>query len=93
MVTRVIPSADVLVDTDVREAVDEVGTEEEMIEPQARVPSISVPKVIPKRVNAFFWKKVPERVCPSLIDQLSIGVSDLGAEKRVINPPLRLIDV
>jgi hypothetical protein len=93
MVTRVIPSADVLIDTDVRKAVNEVRAQKEMIEPQARVPSICVPKVISKRVNALFWKKMPERVCPSLIDQLPIGVSDLGAEKRVINPRLRLIYV
>src|SRR5215212_9373927 len=64
-----------------------------MIEPQAGVAAPCVPEVIPEGIDPFVRMERAYSVGPALIDEAAIGEPDLGAEERVVNPALRLVDV
>src|SRR6187402_2824361 len=64
-----------------------------MIEPQAGVAAPGVPEVIPEGIDPFVRMERAYSVGPALIDEAAEGEPDLGAEERVIDPTLRLVDV
>lgn len=93
MIAGVFPAANMLVDVSFFQSLGKVGTEQEMVEPQTRVASIGISKIVPERVNALSRMHFAQRISPSLSDEVSVGFPDFDAEQRVVSPTLRLIDI
>src|SRR5215218_5888209 len=93
VVACLVPASHVPVDAGGDKASRHRATEKKMIEPQAGVAAPGVPEVIPEGIDPFVRMERAYSVGPALIDEAAIGKPDLGAEERVIDPTLRLVDV
>ncbi len=82
-----------LVDLGVRQPLSKIGGEEEVIQPQARITPIGIPEIIPEREDPLLGMHHTKRVRPALSEKVFIGIAHFDAEKRIVRPALRLVDV
>ena len=66
VIACLLPATHVAIDTGGNQARRNLWREQEMIDSQARVTTVGIPKVIPKGVNALARVKLPKCIRPSL---------------------------
>src|ERR1700722_17867523 len=64
-----------------------------MVDAQAGVPAKRVPKIIPEGVDSLVRMESAERIRPALFEEAEIRSPRLRREQRIVEPPLRLLDV
>lgn len=69
------------------------GAEQEVIDPQTRIAGEGIPKILPECIDALIRMEKPDRVRPALSHEVGVCSSDLRTKQRVVQPPLRLVDV
>ena len=69
------------------------GLEQQVVDAQAGVARVGVPEIVPERVDPLAGMQRAQRVGPALRDKPAKGFAHLGAEQRVVDPALRLVDV
>src|SRR5271166_6449047 len=93
VVARLLPAPHVAIDARVVQTTRKRPTEEQVIDAQPRIPSPSVPEVIPEGVDALAGMLLAHGIGPALGDEPSERVPHLGPEESIIDPALGLIDV
>jgi len=91
MIASLLPAAYLSAHIGCAQTVNNRRTEEQMVDPQARVPRPCVSEVIPESVDAFTRMKRPHRIGPALFDQTMKRLTDLGPEQRIIDRPFAKI--
>ena len=64
-----------------------------MIDAETGVAREGVPEIFPECVNPLAGVQSAQGISPPLLDQISIGLTHLGTEQRVIDPALRRVDI
>src|SRR6185437_1546122 len=91
VVARLLPAAHAAVDARRVQTCGGGRAEQKVIDAQAGVARVSVPKIVPKGVDALAGMKGAQSVGPTLRDQAAKGFANLDAEQGVIDPSLRLV--
>ena len=86
-------SADIAIDAGGFETFRERGTQEEVIDAEARVAREGIAEIFPERVDTLAGVRLAERIGPALRDETAVGLAHLRPEEGVIDPPLRRIHV
>src|SRR5206468_2998411 len=64
-----------------------------MVDAQTGVAAVSISEIIPEGVYPLVGMELSEGIRPTLRKKVAIGGADFRAEKRVIQPTLRFVDV
>src|SRR5580765_7458048 len=91
MVTRLLPSTNMTINTCSDKSFVNMRAQQEMINTQSCVTAISITEIIPKCVDLFGWIKFSNGICPSLRYQFFKSCTRLGSEQSIIHPSLWLI--
>jgi len=62
-----------------------------MIDAQPSIAFEGIAPIFPERVNTLFWMKRPDRIRPTLCNQLCICFSNFGPKQSVVAPALRRV--
>src|ERR1700691_319950 len=93
MIARFLPAANGPIDSGAAKPWGQRAIQQQVIDSQARIASICISEVIPKRIDSLPRMKRSNRVCPSLLEQLTISSSRLWSKQRIVHPPFRFVDV
>lgn len=93
MIACVLPPPDMPVNRRRPKLASYCRAQEEVIEPQARVSSPGIPKVVPEGVDHLIWMLMTDGIGPALCGQFSKRRADFRPEQRVVFPTLRLVHV
>ena len=93
MIARLFPASYVPVDTGGKKAFGQSGAQHEVIDTQPCIPAPRVSEIVPKGVDAFCGMQLAQGIRPALFEETVKSAPDLGTEKRIVHPSLRLIDV
>jgi hypothetical protein len=64
-----------------------------MVNPYSGISCVSVPKIIPERIDRFVWVELSDGVGPALREQLLVGGPRLREKQGIIDPALGLVGV
>jgi DNA polymerase-3 subunit epsilon len=64
-----------------------------MVDPQAGIPRIGIPEIVPEGVDSFGRMTRPQRVGPALIQQTGVGRPHFRREQRIVDPPFGFVDI
>src|ERR1700722_10948152 len=93
VIACLFPAADIAIDTGFLQAVVELRAKQEMIDTQPCIAAIGIAEIVPKSIDLFCRMKFPDRVGPSLRDELLEGGAGFRPEQGVIHPSLGLVYV
>ena len=80
MVARLFPAADFAIDVCADEPRSDRRTEQQMIDPQARVTHPGISEVIPESIDALVWMQFPYSVGPAQSDEACEGFPRVSGE-------------